>query len=56
MKDRLYRVSWISEELLLHGTSEKELIEVVAEYLKQPGKIKVELVVSIDPAPFTSKL
>lgn len=56
MKDELYRVSWEAEHLLLHGSSDKELIETAVEYLRQSGKIKVELIVSLDPPPFVSHL
>ncbi len=33
--------------MVLHGTTDKELIEIALEYLRQAGKIKIELVEAV---------
>ncbi len=39
--DRPYRISF-PRPIVLHGSSQKAIIERVLEYLRQPGKLVVE--------------
>jgi hypothetical protein len=39
--DKPYRV-FFPEPVILHGTDEKRIVEVALEYLRQPGRIRIE--------------
>ena len=41
--DLLYKVSWTAGEKLLHASTPEEAREIAVEYLRQPGKLTVEV-------------
>ena len=40
-KDLPHRI-FFPEPIILHGTSEKSLIEAAVEYIRQPGRVRIE--------------
>lgn len=39
--DKPHRI-FFPDPIILHGTTEKNLIETAIEYLRQPGRIRIE--------------
>jgi hypothetical protein len=39
--DKPYRV-FFPEPVVLHGSDDKRIVEVAPEYLRQPGRVRVE--------------